>query len=821
MTATPTLLAPMAPSAAPEPAADDGFGMLHGERGSLPLLALEVGARIAGLAAHTRVRQIFHNAFAEPIEATYIFPLPERAAVTSFRLTVAGRVVEGLLKERGAARQDYDAAIRAGQRAAIAEEDRSGVFSLRVGNLPPREDAVVELEMVAPLAYADGEAEFRFPLVVAPRYVPGIALDGASVGLGTAPDTDQVPDASRVTPPVLLPGFPNPVRLSLEVEIDTAGPAAILQDRTALRASLHSVVIEQGPALKIRLQPGERLNRDFILRFPVARGEVRTTLLAAPGADGHEGVFALTLVPPRPSAATAERPRAVVFVLDRSGSMGGWKMVAARRALARMIDTLGVHDRFAVLAFDDRLEEPPQAHGGLCVATNRERWRALEWLGRIEARGGTEMGPALQAAMALLAGTESGRERVLVLVTDGQVAGEDALLRTLSQAAGALLPRVFALGIDRAVNAGFLRRLAEMGGGAFDLVESEERLDEVMARIHRKIAAPVLTDLGIESIGTEAHPESLAPARLPDLFADCPVTIYGRFRSPIGDLRLRVKAHDALNQAWTEEVAAQAGRRETLLSLWGRSRVRDLEDRYAGGLDPERERLPAAIVAASLEAHVLSRFTAYVAVDRAEVVNAGGEQREIIQPVEMPSGWALESLALPAAAPMRSSPTLVGGATMDSGVGKMDMDIDRLFHAARFELDDLNTTRPSPGAPLFSRRAKPRNWLVNLYGAALESLVKLVTSKGLKARRRKLDELLTHLRTLHDQLRGVPADATELAAIADLIQRAEALITAFDAGDTEALRKPDYEAFISAVREQLQARQNGKPRGGRREKFWS
>src|SRR5262249_4538509 len=152
-------------------------------------------ARLSGLLAETSVRQTFVNTHAEPLEATYIFPLPDRAAVTSFRLEVAGRVVEGQLKERRAARREHDQAIRTGHRAAITEEERPGVFTMRVGNLPPGESATVHLTLAGPLPYVDGEATFRFPLVVAPRYIPGSPLPGPSVGEGIAADTDAVPDA--------------------------------------------------------------------------------------------------------------------------------------------------------------------------------------------------------------------------------------------------------------------------------------------------------------------------------------------------------------------------------------------------------------------------------------------------------------------------------------------------------------------------------------------------------------------------------------------------------------------------------------------------
>src|SRR5712692_9678837 len=155
---------------------DAGFGALATARGCLPLKAMEVNARIDGLLSEVTVCQTFMNALDTPLEATYIFPLPDRAAVTSFRLQVGSRVIEGVLKERAEARRDYDQAIKSGHRAAITEEERPGVFTMRVGNIMPGEVASVRLTLVGPLPYSGGEVTFRVPLVVAPRYIPGTPL---------------------------------------------------------------------------------------------------------------------------------------------------------------------------------------------------------------------------------------------------------------------------------------------------------------------------------------------------------------------------------------------------------------------------------------------------------------------------------------------------------------------------------------------------------------------------------------------------------------------------------------------------------------------
>jgi Ca-activated chloride channel family protein len=613
-------------------------GALCTERGHLPLRALDVQARIDGLLVHVNVRQRFQNPFDVPLEATYIFPLPDRAAVTRFRMETGGRVIDGVLRERGEARRRYDQALREGRKAAITEEERPGVFTVRVGNILPGEEATVELSLAGPLLYADGEATFRFPLVVAPRYIPGVPLPGMSVGDGVASDTDAVPDASRITPPVLLPGYPNPVQLSLCVDIESSA----LKPHD-FRSSLHAVAEEDQEGMRrFRLKPGDRLNRDFVLRFRLGDHTVKTALTLAPDAGGEGGTFLLTIVPPA-TEGQGQRPRDVIFVLDRSGSMAGWKMVAARRAMARMVDTLGDADRFSVYAFANDVEQPPNFPRMVLVpASNRNRYQAVEFLARIEAVGGTEMAQPLGRALRELAMPDPQRDRVLVLVTDGQVGNEDQLLRTLASLVQGV--RIFTLGIDRAVNEPFLRRLAQLGGGICEIVESEERLDKVMDKVHRRLGMPVLTGLDIKPQALAIEPDTRVPARVSDVFAGVPVLVLGRYRGKTQGA-MRVQANDALGRSWSETVTAVVHDSPASATIWARGHIRELEDRYVQG---HRE-LESQIVATSLKHNTLSRFTAFVAVDAAEVANPSGEVHRIIQPVEPAEGWTmLESAGVPA-----------------------------------------------------------------------------------------------------------------------------------------------------------------------------
>jgi Ca-activated chloride channel family protein len=325
----------------------------------------------------------------------------------------------------------------------------------------------------------------------------------------------------------------------------------------------------------------------------------------------------------------------VVFLLDRSGSMSGWKMVAARRALARMVETLTERDLFSILAFDDRVETPRHFEGERLVpATMARRSQAADFLLEIEARGGTEMLYPLEQAVAEL-NKQRGGDRILVLITDGQVGNEDQILQRLGKKLSEL--RIYTLGIDTAVNEAFLRRLSMLGGGSCDLVESEARLEGMMDKVQRRIGTAVLTGLGIDGANLEI--ETLVPARLPDLFTGVPLVLTGRYRG-VAERSITVKGTDAAGRPWTQTLQGRTSRNAAIVNVWARGYLRTMEDAYVTR-EGDPRLLEKQIVEVSLMYGALCRFTAFVAVDRAEVVNQGGAQHRIVQPVEAPAGWEM------------------------------------------------------------------------------------------------------------------------------------------------------------------------------------
>jgi Ca-activated chloride channel homolog len=744
---------------------EGGLGTLRTERGNLPLERIDARATIIGLVARTVLTQDFHNPHNVALEATYVFPLPDRAAVTGLRMEANGHTVEAELRERAEARARYDAALAAGQRASIAEEERPDVFTLRVGNIVPGERVTVRLTLVGPLPYEDDEATYRLPLVVAPRYIPGEPLPGRSVGDGVEVDTDAVPEASRITPPILLPGFPNPVRLGIRADVDPGGLTL-----HGIRSSLHTISSSvEGRVTSVAIEPHERVDRDFVLRLAYGEKEVTATALTVEP-DDDQGTFELTVLPP--VEATAPRPRDVVLVLDRSGSMGGWKMVAARRAATRIVDTLTDADRFAVLTFDTVMEHPADLPADLVDGTDRNRFRAVEHLAGVTARGGTEMLAPLREATRLLAAesaveSAAERDRVLVLVTDGQVGNEDQILSELTAALAGL--RVHTVGIDRAVNAGFLGRLAAAGGGRCELVESQDRLDEALDRIHRRIGTAVLTNLTLAADGVSVLDDTISPARMPDAFAGVPLVVRGRYRGSASGGAVRLHGTTAAGEPWQVEVPATSASGGVLAPVWARAHLRDLEDRYAAEADNPRQ-LERRIVAVSLRHKVMCRFTALVAVD-SRVIAQGGPAHRVIQPVELPSGWQIDhSSALAAASvapPMPSAMT--GDAAMPAAGMPAGMNLSAHAHFSAGAVRRARSSLAFTKAP--ARHADHGRDLLAEARVRIADEARLLRAAGTPTRPERL-ALLADLATRLDALihhLAPSADDTVLTPLRELV----------------------------------------------------
>lgn len=611
----------------------------------LPLASVEIQARVLGSVLDVEMRQDFRNTYQTPLEAIYIFPLPGAAAVYQFEITIADRKVRGAVQERQAAQQNYQEALEQGHRAALMQQERDDLYTLQVGNIPAGESVSVCLKYVQQLDYqAEGLYECRLPMVVAPRYIPGEYSDhSVPAGQGTASDTDLVPDASRISPPRLLPGFDPEIDFKLELSLQTGqGISELVCSQHASRTQI------QADRITVSLTQQEALDRDFVLRWRTANTEqVQHTLYYSQGAETDQGYGLIELQAPAP-AFLREQRREVLFLLDRSGSMDGYKMSAAAQACERLLNSLSPGDAFAIQAFDDRLQwldanadEPNQANHSerpkrlWLTADQAGKDRGRRFLQAIEARGGTELYYAISEGLQIFS-TASNSLPVIVLLTDGQVGDESRILKKIQTEMGQAL--IHTIGIDTALNDSFLKRLAQLGGGSHLSLTPREDLSQALESIAAEIGFPVLQDIQLKL-------PHLTPEPIPNLYAGRSLSLFFKGACPE---QPSLKAHNGETE---QAIAIKAVDFPALSQLWAHSRLQQLEDRFRLAEPGGKAELKSEMIQISCAQQVLCRLTAWLAIDQQQVIQNPDQIRQIVQPLAMPADWQGASPPCPAPLP--------------------------------------------------------------------------------------------------------------------------------------------------------------------------
>jgi Ca-activated chloride channel family protein len=596
--------------------------------GECPLKHTAMRAEISGFLARSTVTQEFHNPFQHKIEAVYTFPLPQNAAVDDMTMHVGTRVVKGKIKPREEARAIYEAARASGRVASLLDQERPNIFTQSVANIMPGEKVTIVISYVETLKFEDGSYEFVFPMVVGPRYIPGSPT--GKQGGGWSPDTTQVPDASRITPPVTPPGTRAGHDISIEVKLDAGLPI------DSLNCATHEVLINRTSphAAVVRLKDQATIpNRDFILRYDVAGRKIQDALLAHRAE--HGGFFTLILQPPERVVAAEVTPKELVFVLDTSGSMSGFPIEKAKETMQLALNGLYPRDTFNLITFagDTHILFPkpvPDTPANLA--------QAREFLATRRGGGGTEMMTAIRAALD--PSDAQDHVRIVCFMTDGYVGNDFEIVGEVRRHPNA---RVFSFGIGSSVNRFLLDKMAAEGRGEVEYVGLKDDGSAAARRFHERVRNPLLTDISIDWGGLAVS--DVYPKRIPDLFGAQPVIVSGRYTAAgRGVLRLRGQM---AGREVVREIAVNLPSNEpahdVLASLWARKKIDDLMSSDYSGVQRGTASQKDEITRLGIEYRLMTQFTSFVAVEET-IVTVGGEPRRIDVPVEMPDGVSYEGV---------------------------------------------------------------------------------------------------------------------------------------------------------------------------------
>ena len=582
---------------------------MKSDAGVFTELAVNTGIEldITGLVARVEITQQFSNHGSHWAEGVYRFPLPEGAAVDSMRIKVGERLLVGEIQERESARQTYQKARESGQTATIVEQQRRNQFETRLANIGPGEVIEITIGYLLNVSYSDFTYSLRLPMTFTPRWEPGRS-------------STQEPMSVTSPAPLLVPAGSGH-RLKLHASLISSAQFAAIESR------YHDVDIRQvedGYTIEL-LNPDEVSDRDFELSWTPSLQSHPSASLTTYN-DGESVYAQLMLAPPLADSITPQA-REVILVIDTSGSMVGASLPQAKAALQHALESLGSDDYFNLLQFNSDTEQlfeesVPVTKSSLYVAQN--------FISSLQANGGTDMAPALRAALSLPEIPQLMRQ--VVFITDGAVGNETELLQRVASDLGD--SRMFTVAIGHAPNSWFMRKAAEIGRGSYVHIGKPDEVAQQMSALWGRIQLPALTDICVEwGDSAEYYPEII-----PDLYAGEPLWLLARLPSEptmiglCGDLN---GANWNLNvNGW--DSASSAPGEDNLAKLWARKKIEALEDSLMFGADPELTRLN--ITGLALDYGLLTRHTSLVAVDKTPRRKHGEPQAMTDIPGLLPAG---------------------------------------------------------------------------------------------------------------------------------------------------------------------------------------
>jgi len=588
---------------------------LVAEGSAVPLEGVSVEAWIKEFCARVTVSQRYRNTGAKPIEAVYVFPLDEGAAVSGFEAVIDGVHVLGEVKEREQAFSDYDDALAAGHGAYLLDQERPDVFTASIGNLPPGKEALVRLSYVTELEREGDDIRFVLPTTVSPRYAP--AED--RVGVGRTP-------AEALNPPV---AWSVPYGLELVAHLEAGSAIRSVESPT------HPISVElDGARGTVRLGGRETaLDRDFVLRVALAEPQKPRAWVEVDDAGRRAALLVFT-----PKFEVEEAPSEILFVIDRSGSMEGTSIAEARNALQLSLRSLTAGNRFNIVGFGSTYEvlfpeSRPYDEKSLAEASAHVQSLRANL-------GGTEILAPLKAVLEKE--PIAGLPRQLFILTDGQVTNTEAVIQLIRRHSETT--RVFTFGVGAGASRHLVRGLARAGGGSAEFISPGERIEVKVMRQLGKALAPALTEVKVDWGGLRARQ---APHHLPPVFAGGRVLAYGFLEDATGgEVSLSARGPKCPISFSLKVDPEYAHRGDLIGTLCARTMIRDLEEGMSplhdrrGSLQERvtKDRVKEEIVQLGVTYGLASRETSFVAVEKRETPVAGEMELKRV-PIALTHGW--------------------------------------------------------------------------------------------------------------------------------------------------------------------------------------
>ncbi|XP_053733115.1 protein mono-ADP-ribosyltransferase PARP4 [Synchiropus splendidus] len=575
------------------PLEDMKAGLLDSKGQQLPLQAVNVKCRLKDLLSQVIIFQKYTNLGTEPIEAKYVFPLDDSAAVCGFEAFINGKHVVGQVKEKERARQEYKQAVEKGHGAYLMDQDAPDVFTISVGNLPPGATVIIKVTFVSELVIKDGSVFFSLPGSVAPWQESAALNQTTQVTLDKVCITDETASKREFT-------------LDMAIEMP--------YDITRLHCVTHEILRKKTDCKAVvSLQPGQVMGPEGFQLF-ISLSAVHLPRMWVENHPDKDSQACMLVFYPNFESSKEAATDEVILLLDVSESMRGGSLHNARMLALHIIKTLDPNVRVNVVVFGTDHSQAFLAARPLAEA-GEEAERFIKAIP--QSGGSTELWRPLRLLNLL---PPSRGTRNLLLLSDGHIQNGMLTLQMLRD--NARHSRLFTCGLSTTANRHMLRALAQAGGGAYEYFDTKTKhtwKHKVASQVQR-MSAPSCSSVSVkwQQFNPAAPSPVQAPKRLQSLFNDCHTLVFGFVPHCTQATLLGNLSGQELNtMVSTSELQKTKG--TFLHKLTARAIIRDYEDGSLDFSEPIQEgkksELKSYIIELSKEFSILSQFTSFVAIE--------------------------------------------------------------------------------------------------------------------------------------------------------------------------------------------------------------
>ena len=613
-----------------------------------PMLSMDVDIKVSGIVARTSVKQQFINDTDSWIEAMYVFPLPDGSAVDHMQMQIGERIIVGKIQKKKEARKTYETAKKAGKKTSLLSQQRPNIFTTAVANIAPGEVITVQIEYQQIVKRQERLFSLRFPMVVGPRYHPGTCSPPSPASIFPTDEplvpaqqfqSVNIPAGEEISQPIVSPEEQAVNPISLHVNL-AAG-----MELSRVDSLYHGISSRKKSdnTIDIRFTGEIMADRDFVLEWEPVKSQAPVVSLFSEQ-QGEDNYMLLMVMPPEQKI---QQPlaREILFILDTSGSMGGESIRQAKKALLMAMTRIRAEDRFNVIEFNSVTKS--------LFSTSKpgspdKVQQAISFIEHLDARGGTEIRPALE--QALDGKNNHERIRQVVFLTDGCVGNEEELFALIHERLGDT--RLFTVGIGSAPNSYFMTRAAAMGRGSYTFIGKLGEVQEKMTALFTMLEQPAITNLVLS--GGEIT-ETL-PSPLPDLYQGEPLLAV--IKGKKSDQGLQLSGLSVGSTPWQINLnEAKFTNRPGIAVLWARKKIKILMDSLSVGANPEE--VKEKVTTLALDNHLVSRYTSLVAVE--EQISRPGDKQLYTNRLKnnLPAGWQHNTVFAGRAATATPSPLLL------------------------------------------------------------------------------------------------------------------------------------------------------------------